>query len=272
MGNFYGLIGEKLDHSISPQIHKLILEKINSKGLYNIFEIKRENLKAAVDGLKALGAKGINITIPYKIEIMQYLDEISKEAEKIGAINTICFSNGILKGYNTDYHGFGAALNKAKVDVQNKEVVILGSGGAAKAVAQYLIDNEIKDIIYVSRNPENTAENMKDFKIISYNDINNLMDTDIIINCTPCGMYPKVKTSPVNKNIFSKFSTAVDLIYNPEETLYLREAREAGLKTVNGLYMLVAQAVAAQEIWHDINISEQIVEEIYKEIYNKVIR
>lgn len=97
---------------------------------------------------------------------MQCLDEIFKEAEKIGAINTIDFSNVILKGYNTDYHGFGATLNRAKVDVFNKEVVILGSGGVSNAVAQYLIDNSVKDIIYVSRNTQNTAENIKDFKII----------------------------------------------------------------------------------------------------------
>lgn len=266
MSNFYGLIGEKLGHSFSPQIHHSILEKINSKGLYNLFEIKRDDLKDAIEGLKALGCRGVNVTIPYKVEIMRYLDEISKEAEKIGAVNSISFNNGVLKGYNTDYHGFGATLKKAQIDIYNKKVVILGCGGVAKAVLQYLIDNEIGEIICVSRNPQNISENFKNFKIISYNDMDNLKNHDIIINCTPCGMHPNVDHCPVKENILSKFSVAVDLIYNPEETLFLKQASKLGLKTVNGLYMLVAQAVAAQEIWQDVEIGKESIEEIYKEI------
>lgn len=266
MSSFYGLIGEKLGHSLSPQINKLILEKINSEGVYNLFEIKKEDLQKAVQGLKALGAKGVNVTIPYKIQIIQYLDNLSEEAEKIGAVNTISFNNGILTGYNTDYHGFGASLKNAQVNIYNKKAVILGSGGAAKAVVQYLIDNGISNIIYVSRNPQNAEKNTKGFNIISYDDMNELTNQDIIINCTPCGMYPKIEYSPVNENILSKFSAAVDLIYNPDETLFLNQAGKLGLKTVNGLYMLVAQAAASQEIWKEIKISTEFVDEIYREI------
>lgn len=266
MSSFYGLIGEKLGHSLSPQINKLILEKTNSEGLYNLFEIKKEDLQKAVQGLKALGAKGVNVTIPYKIQIIQYLDNISKEAEKIGAVNTISFNNDVLTGYNTDYQGFGASLKNAQVNINNKKAVILGSGGAAKAVVQYLIDNGISDIIYISRNPKNAEENIKEFKIISYDDMDKLTNQDIIINCTPCGMYPKIEYCPINENILSKFSVAVDLIYNPSETLFLKQAGKLGLKTVNGLYMLVAQAVAAHEIWRGIKINAQAVDEIYREI------
>lgn len=266
MSNFYGLIGEKLGHSFSPQIHDLIFKNINSKGLYNLLEIKKEDLENAVWGLKALGCKGSNVTIPYKIQVMEYLDNISEEAKKIGAVNTIAFNDGVLTGYNTDYHGFGEALKKNQINISNKNAVILGCGGASKAVIQYLIDNKINDITYVSRHPENTAKDVKKFKIISYNDMESLGNQDIIINCTPCGMYPNIELSPVKKDILSKFSVAVDLIYNPQETLFLKQARELGLKTENGLYMLVAQAIAAQEIWQNIKISKESVDEIYSEL------
>ncbi|KZL89369.1 shikimate dehydrogenase [Clostridium magnum] len=271
MSNFYGLIGEKLGHSLSPEIHNLIFKNINSKGLYNLLEIKREDLENAIWGLKALGCKGANVTIPYKIQVMQYLDSISEEAGKIGAVNTISFNNGVLTGYNTDYHGFGAALKRKQIDINNKKAVILGCGGASKAVVQYLIDNRINDIIYVSRDPQNTAKDTKNLKVISYDDIETLTNQDIIINCTPCGMYPSIEYCPVKENILSKFSVAIDLIYNPQETLFLKQSRELGLKTENGLYMLVAQAVAAQEIWQNIKINEESIDEIYLELKNRFV-
>lgn len=266
MSNLYGLIGENLGHSLSPQIHSLILEKLNLKGLYNLFEVKNGNLKEGIMGLKALGAKGVNVTIPYKVDIMECLDSISKKAEKIGAVNTIAFEENKLIGYNTDYYGFGESLKNSGVDVYNKNAVILGTGGASKAVLHYLLDNGIKDIVYVSRNPENTEDHVKDFNVISYENMDKLKNNDIVINCTPCGMYPKIEYSPINKSILSKFSSAIDLIYNPKETIFLKEARSFGAKTVNGMYMLVAQAVASQEIWQKTKISEETVKHIYETI------
>ncbi len=267
MSNLYGLIGNKLGHSISPKIHSLILEKLNLKGLYNLFEVRNEDLQESIIGLKALGARGINVTIPHKVNIMKYLDDISEEAAKIGAINTIDFKENRAVGYNTDYYGFGESLKKEKIDVHNKDAVILGSGGASKAVFHYLLDNGIKDIVFVSRNPENIKNKVEDFRVISYEDMNELQYKDIIINCTPCGMYPKVEYSPVDKRILSKFSSAVDLIYNPKETIFLKEAKELGAKTVNGLYMLLAQAVASQEIWQETKISEEVKNHIYEVIH-----
>ena len=266
MSILYGLRGGKLGHSLSPEIHSQILESINQKGLFNLFEIKRENLKTALYGLRALEAKGVNVTIPYKIEIMKYLDKISVEAQKIGAVNTIAFKDGIITGYNTDYIGFGATLKKAAIEVRNKRIVILGTGGVSKAVVQYLIDNEAKDIMCVSRKPERSLNNIS---VISYGDIIRIADKDIIINCTPSGMFPNIEASPVSKDILSQFSIAVDLIYNPKETLFLRDAAELGIKTQNGLYMLVAQAIAAQEIWNGISINNEVTEKIYRIIESK---
>jgi shikimate dehydrogenase len=263
----YGLLGESLKHSISPEIHSLIFKEINIDGYYHLFELERDNLKTAVYGLKALGAKGVNVTIPYKIPIMEFIDELSPEAEKIGAINTICFYDNKTRGYNTDYYGFGMLLDKNNIKIQNKKAVVLGSGGAAKSVLQYLVDKGIKTISVVSRataalkrNPE-----FKDFSLISYSELNQLKDEDIIINCTPCGMYPNVDNSPVPRDIVTKFSAAVDLIYNPCETLFLKHAKESSIAYMNGLYMLIGQAVCAQELWNNIKISDEIVDKIYNQ-------
>ncbi|WP_058953565.1 shikimate dehydrogenase [Clostridium tyrobutyricum] len=264
MSDLYGLIGGKLGHSFSPIIHHLILKKINKGGNYNLFEIESGNLKKSVEALKTLKCRGVNVTIPHKIKIMQYIDEVSMEAEKIGAVNTIEFCDNRLKGYNTDYYGFGLTLKKYNIDISNKNIVILGTGGASKAAVRYLIDNNCSDITYVSRNPEKTSEN--DCKIISYKELYNINNSDIIINCTPCGMYPNVEVSPVDKDILNNFSAAVDLIYNPNYTLFLKYGRELGIKTVNGLYMLVAQAVASQQIWQKKSISMSVIDEIYNEL------
>ncbi|MBV7272933.1 shikimate dehydrogenase [Clostridiaceae bacterium UIB06] len=265
MSNFYGLIGLKLGHSFSPKLHSLILKNTNSNAVYNLFELKQSDLKTSIDGLKALGCMGVNVTIPYKVDVIQYLDKLSHEAEKIGAVNTISFNNGILTGYNTDYNGFGASLKKANVNIENKNAVILGTGGASKAVVQYLMDNNINDIIFVSRTPK-THCNISNLKIISYSEIEKLKNQDLIINCTPCGMYPDMYNCPVDTHILSKFSTAIDLIYNPSETVFLQQAKQMGLRAVNGLYMLVAQAVASQEIWRGIKIPNELADEIYDEI------
>lgn len=264
----YGLLGESLKHSISPKIHSLIFKELNLDGCYHLFELQRDDLKNAVYGLKALGAKGVNVTIPYKIPIIEYIDELSPEAVKIGSINTICFHDNKTKGYNTDYYGFGMMLDRNNIDIRNKNAVVLGSGGAAKSVLQYLVDNGIRNITVVSRDTpalKNTY-NLKDFNLISYSQLQLLRDEDIVINCTPCGMYPNMDSSPVPRDIVAKFSVAVDLIYNPSETLFLKYARESSIAYMNGLYMLVGQAASAQELWNGIEVSERVVNEIYNQL------
>ncbi|WP_243103921.1 shikimate dehydrogenase [Clostridium sp. JN-1] len=260
--HFYGLIGEKLGHSFSPDIHKFILKNINVKGNYNLFEVSKENLSCSVKGLKALGCSGSNVTIPYKVDIMQYLDEVSSEAQAVGAINTIDFKDNKLIGYNTDYYGFGLMLKKNNVNLLNKRAVILGTGGVSKAVYHYLLDNNIGSVIFVSRDTKNVISNYNVNKI-SYEELETIKNSDIIINCTPCGMYPNVNDSPISKDTLSKFNTAVDLIYNPIETKFLKYARELQIKSMNGLYMLIAQAVVSEEIWNDIKIDIGIIDKMY---------
>ncbi|APM38171.1 shikimate dehydrogenase [Clostridium kluyveri] len=266
MGNFYGLIGAKLGHSFSPVIHEMILKKINLQGKYNLFEIESQNLGEAIGALKILGCRGVNVTIPYKIKIMKYMDYISEEALNIGSINTIQFIDNKLKAYNTDYYGFGMTLKRYEIDVLNKSVIILGTGGASKAVLRYSMDKGAKSIIYVSRKPENVSNGEVD--VISYEQLHHIKNGDIVINSTPCGMYPQTDTCAVDSEILSKFNTAVDLVYNPQETMFLKTGEKLGLKTANGLYMLVAQAVAAQQIWQDGEISLKTLDEIYYKLLN----
>ncbi|HNT02395.1 MAG TPA: shikimate dehydrogenase [Bacillota bacterium] len=257
MNNVFGLIGESLRHSFSPQIHCEIFKMLGIEGEYRLFELQEEELEPALLKYREQGIKGLNVTVPYKIKIMPYLDVISEEAEKIGAVNTISLANDVLTGYNTDYRGFGMLLARSNIEVKNKTAVILGTGGVSKAAAQYLMDNGVKRITYVSRNPGDGA--------VGYDETESLKG-DIIINCTPCGMYPKADVSPVPYGTFKQFGTAVDLIYNPEKTMFLKQAEENGLKAVNGLYMLVGQAVAAQEIWNGIGLSRSQVDNIYQHI------
>lgn len=264
--NLFGLIGEKLSHSLSPEIHEEIFKGAGIKGNYSLYEIPKEQLYKAVDSFRLLGYKGINVTIPYKLDVMEYLDEISVEAKRIGAVNTIHFKEGRALGYNTDYHGFGMTLSANDIDVTGKNILLLGNGGVAKSVIQYLKDNKASKIYIASRSiTGERVENPKDIvKLISYDEIQKIENGYLVVNCTPIGMYPKVGISPIKEELIKKFQAAVDLIYNPLQTEFLKIAAENGLKAVNGLYMLVGQAVKAEEIWNDIKIDKAVVDEIYE--------
>lgn len=268
MGKLFGLIGEKLGHSISPEIHTKIFEKTNYNGRYYIFEIEKDNLKNAFEGFKLLKIGGLNVTIPYKTDVMEFMDSISKEAISIGAINTVKFSDGKCYGYNTDYYGFGYMMDKTGVSPKGKDVYVLGAGGATKAIIKYLVDNEASNVTIVTRNKERAMKNreFKDIFIASYDELSNIKTSDIVINCTPCGMFPNVNESLISKEIISKFTVALDIIYNPGETLFLKNARELGLKTENGLSMLVGQAVYAQEIFRGEKLSKELIDDICREL------
>ncbi|MDG2769895.1 hypothetical protein P7M38_25495, partial [Vibrio parahaemolyticus] len=166
--------------------HSEILKKLDIKGHYGVYEVKKANLRNVVSGLKALGFSGVNVTIPYKVDIIDYLDLLSEEAKKIGAVNVIKIDKDDTSiGYNTDYFGFGMMLRKYYVEIKDKNVLILGTGGASRAVIQYLRDNSVGDITIVSRNPEIASLKYKGHKIIGYQDISEVTDCSILINTTP---------------------------------------------------------------------------------------
>lgn len=271
MNTLYGLIGEKLTHSISPLIHSIILKNTNINGFYHLFEVKKAQLGTVMLGLKSLNAKGINVTIPYKQSVIPYLDALSSEAERIGAVNTIWFDDNTCIGYNTDYFGLHYTFERLGVTANNKRAVILGSGGVAVTVLQYLIDNNIRDIYIASRDVEKLRwdSRFNSFNLISYTSLEELDYSDLLINCTPCGMYPNINNCAVDKETVGKCETIIDLIYNPKETLLLRYSNELGIRNINGLYMLVAQAIQAQKIWNNIECSDELINMVYEEVKEK---
>ena len=243
----YGLLGEHLPHSFSPQIH-LALGNEN----YNLFEIAPENLEKF---MREKNFKGINVTIPYKKAVIPYLDEISPEAEKIGAVNTIVVRDGKLCGYNTDYFGFKYIVEKSGITIHNKKALVLGSGGASATVQAVLADMGAREIFVVSRNGE-----------IDYSDVYNHNDAEIIVNTTPVGMYPDNMNTPVDIKRFSNLCGVLDVVYNPLNTRLVMEDKEMGLKAITGLSMLVYQAKKAHEIFFDTNIDNEICNGIEKSI------
>ena len=265
----YGLIGEKLGHSISPLIHQLIFDFNNINGSYKLFEMKRDELPSFI---KYMNLEGFNITIPYKLEVMTYLDYISDEAKRIGAVNTVGVRDNKLYGYNTDYHGIDVTFKKHNINLGGASAVVLGSGGASAAVLQYLRDMHCSEITIVVRDKNKVNSlNFQDCNIKTYDEIAMLSKKDILINCTPVGMSPKIDESPVPSNFVEKFSFVFDLIYNPLKTKLLTYAEENNIKNTNGLLMLIGQAVHAEVIWNNILITEDLIDMLYNKLSQRGI-
>lgn len=261
----YGLIGEKLSHSYSPLIHRAFFELTGMKGEYRLFELQKNELKAFLHHSLQEGFQGLNVTIPYKTEVIQHMEQISPEASKIGAVNTITL-DGALEGFNTDYFGIDYTLRKNGIELVGKKALITGSGGAAKAVAAYLMDSDILQLYIAGRNPENTKEKHPSAMAINYHEIEQYQPYDLIVNTTPAGMYPHTGVSPLSGDQLKGTVFLFDLIYNPAQTELMKIAGAMGIPCVNGLYMLVAQAVKAQEIWNKQNYGIDMVDAILRRI------
>lgn len=247
----YGLIGEKLSHSFSKPIHESIADYT-----YEIKEIGKDELDSF---MKEKSFLGINVTIPYKAAVIPYLDYVSENARKIGAVNTVVNRQGKLYGYNTDFGGMKALIEKAGFDFSDKKVLILGSGGTSKTALAVCESLGARDIIILSRSGEVNYENAP------------LLhgDCDYIINTTPCGMYPNNDTFAIEPEAFKSLKGIVDVVYNPLETTLVQKGKKAGIEGVTGLYMLVSQAVLASEIFtgKDLNTKE-----ITNEVYDKILK
>ncbi|MDD4295434.1 MAG: shikimate dehydrogenase [Ruminiclostridium sp.] len=262
----YGLIGEKLSHSLSPEIHRIISELTGKKGDYGLFELSIEELQPFLLNASDKGFNGLNVTIPYKTKVISYIDELSEEAMKIGAVNTI-MPGSLLKGYNTDYYGIDYTLRKYNESSCWSRALVLGSGGAANAVIAYLEDNERSSVvskIYLASRDKIAAKNkFQHANTISYEEIVDYSPFDLIVNTTPVGMFPLVEASPLTKEQIKGSSFLFDLIYNPAKTRLMELSDELGIPNVNGLYMLVAQAVKAQEIWNGEEYGQDLVDAVY---------
>lgn len=247
----YGCIGEHLPHSFSKDIH----EKIESYD-YVLREVSPEELQVFME---KHDFRAINVTIPYKQAVIPYLHNVSDAAKTIGAVNTIVNRDGLLYGYNTDFGGMKALLERLELDLNGKKVLILGTGGTSKTAKALAHSLGAREIYRVSRTKNESS--------LSYEEAYSLhTDSDVIINTTPCGMFPNTDSSPLDLTKFTKPEGVVDAVYNPLRTQLLLQARALGIKAEGGLYMLVAQAVLAAEIFTGKAYGSELIDRIYGEI------
>ena len=247
----YGCIGKKLTHSFSKEVHSKLADYD-----YEIIELSEEEIKPFFE---KKNFEAINVTIPYKETVIEYLDFISDIAEKIGAVNTVVNRDGKLYGYNTDYYGMKALIEKIGIDLKGKKVLILGTGGTSKTAQVVSKDLGALDIRVVSRNKKENC--------ITYEEaIKECLNWEIIINTTPLGMYPDCDSRPIDISKFTSLEGVVDTVYNPLTTSLVSDAKKKGIKAGGGLYMLVMQAIVAVEKFLDIQILKEAADDVFRSI------
>ena len=257
MKQIYGVMGDPIAHSMSPDIHNDAFGTEKIEAVYHHFHVTPENLEDAVRGLKAIGASGFNVTVPHKTAIMPFLDEIDELAEAIGAVNTVVNKNGRFIGYNTDGRGFFKSLcDELSGDLTAKKTLVVGAGGAARAIYFTLVKEGVKHVDIANRTVERARELISDCPYDKESNAlsiakaeESLSQYDLIIQTTSIGMSPKVDQTPLKLDGLKPDAFVSDIIYNPLQTKILREAKGKGAKTQNGLGMFVNQAAIAFEIW-----------------------
>lgn len=270
-----GVMGCPVEHTKSPAIQNYLAEKTGIHTVYVPFHVEEQDLEAAVKGAFGLGILGLNVTIPHKGEVMKSLVEIDSLAQKIGAVNTLVrISNGY-KGYNTDMPGLLRAMQDDDIFLEGTRVVILGAGGVARAVALMLAENKVESIYIFNRTKEK-ADKIRDeirafhqeLAVESYplEQLDQLTGEHkyLVIQTTNVGMFPEVDNAVVTDSAFyKKVSVGYDLVYNPQETVFMKKVREAGGRAYNGLRMLVYQGIIAYELWNDIKITKELATETF---------
>lgn len=275
-----GLLGNPVSHSISPAMHNTAFSLLGLDYAYLAFRVDEATLKDAVTGLRALGVRGFNLTMPNKNKILEYLDHLSPAAKLIGAVNTVVNDNGILTGHNTDGTGFMRSVSDAGHHITGKTVTLMGAGGAATAIcAQAALDGVKKIHIFLrptSRffaRTQHLAENIGrtttcEVLLHDTNDLSALKEaleeSVLLINATSVGMAPGTEASIIpNPKLLPPGLIVSDIIYNPKETLLLRQARERGLRTFNGLYMLLYQGAEAFRLWTGQEMPTELIKKQY---------
>jgi len=256
-----GVIGDPIEHTMSPAMHNAAFEKMGLDYLYVPFRVKKEELGEAIQGMKALNIRGLNVTIPHKVAITPFLDELDHLAERIGAVNTVVNDNGVLRGYNTDAAGFLQTLLEKGSEPKGKNIVILGAGGASRAISFILADrgsnlvilNRLLELDWAEELANRISEVFqKEVKALELNRENlakELEKADILVNATSVGMSPDIDETPVASHWLSSGLIVFDIVYNPIKTRLLKEAEGAGAETISGLDMLVWQGALAFEKW-----------------------
>jgi shikimate dehydrogenase len=255
------LIGDPVEHTMSPAMQNAAFREKGIDYLYVPFRVKAEGLGKAIDGMRALNMRGLNITIPHKVAAIRFLDELDPLAEKIGAVNTIVNEEGVLKGYNTDATGFLQALLEKRIEPGGKNILILGAGGASRAISLILADrganltilNRLLELDWAEELAGRISQTFnREVEALELNRDNltrTLEKTDILVNATSVGMTPDIHQTPVDSDLLKPELIVFDIVYNPIKTRLLREAEEAGAKTISGIEMLVWQGALAFEKW-----------------------
>lgn len=272
----YGIIANPVGHSMSPLLHRVLADSMSIDFAYVPLNVK-EDLKKAIEGAYYLGFSGMNISIPYKQEVMKYLKDIDKVAKSIGAVNTLIRDKSLqgYVGYNTDMWGLKKALEDNTIDIEDRNIIILGCGGAAKAVIYMCLENRVKNITIFNRNREK-AENIVnalkksfydnilqdeqiDIEVYGLEDLDSKLDKDdyIAFQTTSIGMYPNNNDIITKSTYFyDKVSIGVDLVYVPKETSFMKEFIKRDKKAISGLDMLINQGIISFELWNKIKIDE----------------
>jgi len=256
-----GVIGDPVEHTMSPAMHNAAFRQMGLDYCYVPFRVKSEDLGRAIDGMRALNIRGLNVTIPHKVSVIPLLDKLDPLAEKMGAVNTIVNDDGVLTGYNTDALGFLQALLEAGIEPGGKNLVILGAGGASRAVSFILVERGGHLLILNRRLELDWAEELADrlsktfkeevkaLELVEANLARALDKADILVNATSVGMSPNTDETPVPSTLLKPDLVVYDVVYNPVKTRLLREAEAVGAQTISGVEMLVWQGVLAFEMW-----------------------
>ena len=274
--NIVGLIGHPVEHSFSPPMHNAAFDALGLNYAYVAFDLNPNDLKSAIEGAASLNIKGFNVTIPHKIEVIRHLDELDEVAGLIGAVNTIDFKN--LKGYNTDGIGAIKAIEEV-TKVKDKNVVVAGAGGASRAISFYLAKFGADSITILNRNVEkaqslasdvSASDLVDNVKSDSISQINSyLSDADILVDTTPLGMDPHIDDEPIAKaDAMHEDLVVFDAVYNPNETVLIKEAIKAGAKPVYGIKMLLYQGAESFEIWTGKKAPIDVMEKALKKTLN----
>lgn len=270
-----GLIGNPVEHTLSPLIHNSLSELTGTDLAYVPFLVEGERVGEAVKGAYALGIKGLNVTVPHKSAVIPYLADIDPMAEKIGAVNTLVHVEGGYKGYNTDMPGLYLALQEEKIAIEDAEVVILGAGGVGRAVAMMCAVNGAGRVYLLNRTYDraeevaaevNASSGRDCVKPMRLSDYGELPEKKyLVIQSTIVGLFPHTEDVVIaDEKFYDYVGVGVDLIFNPAKTAFMKRAERAGARTMNGLSMLLYQGVLAYELWNDVTISREHAQIVYR--------
>ncbi len=273
-----GLLGNPVEHTMSPAIHNFLAEKTGQNLAYLPFRVETGKIDEAVKGAYALNLLGLNVTVPYKSDVIPCLVDIDEMAAQIGAVNTLVRVDGGYKGYNTDMPGLYRAMCSDNVVIEGQKVLILGAGGVARAVAMLLARKNAAEIILLNRTLEKAlaiAEEVNAFvgnnlaRAISIDDYNTLPEEEkyLAIQATNVGMYPNIEECVITaEDFYKRVHTGYDLIFNPFETQFMKFVKARGGQAYNGLKMLLYQGIIAYELWTDCTVTEQLAEKVYENL------